>query len=361
MRGPSHSRRSSPKGSKISPTCAVIASKPALSEPMTPGGGGSACSSAFVGSITNQFYHARRFFANLFYSSCLIFDSDRDDRASCPLGYNAPVESVPRNFPPSNQVGVLAATVLISYALAHLVSGPGVLLTIQLPGFFFAYSLNLGTAMTLLAGGLMATGMDWLLRGHPHPPSGTTAEHWMLPTLTAVIIGIVLDILPSGSAWWIGLLIGAALLIIVLVAEYVTVDPGAPFYALAAAGLTALSYALFLLFVIALRLAAARLFLVVPTVFVASGLVTLRSLHLRLFERWEYPWAFAIGLVCAQVAAGLHYWPLAPVQFGLIVLGPLYALTSLASVLVEDMPLRGALREPAIILAGLWAAAALLR
>jgi hypothetical protein len=234
-------------------------------------------------------------------------------------------------------------------------------LAIQFPGFYFAYSLTLGTAMTLMAGGLMATGMDWLLRGHPGLQERRTIDHWMLPTLTALIIGIVLDILPRGPAWWIGLITGAVILVAVLVAEYITVDPGAPLYALAAAGLTALSYALFLLFVISLRLGAARLFLVVPAVFVAAGLVTLRTLHLRFSERWDFPWALGIGLVCAQAAAGLHYWPLSSLQFGLAVLAPLYALNALASALSEDVPVRSALREPGIILGGLWVAAVLLR
>ncbi|MFH1185630.1 MAG: hypothetical protein V1755_11435 [Chloroflexota bacterium] len=271
------------------------------------------------------------------------------------------MHEAPRYFPATNQVGVLAATVLLSYALTHLASGPGLTLSIQFPGFYFAYSLTLGTAMTLMAGGLTATGMDWLLQGHQGLQGRRSIEHWMLPTLTAVIIGIVLDILPSGPAWWIGLVTGAMILVAVVVAEYITVDPGAPLYALASAGLTALSYALFLLFVISLRLGAARLFLVVPAVFIASGLVALRTLHLRLSERWDYPWAFSIGLVCAQVAAGLHYWPLSSLQFGLAVLGPLYALTALASGLSEDIPVRSAVREPGFILGGLWAAAALLR
>jgi len=267
----------------------------------------------------------------------------------------------PRYLPASNQVGVLAATVLLCYALTHLASGPGLTLAIQFPGFYFAYSLTLGTAMTLMAGGLTASGMDWLLRGRGGLQGRRTVQHWMLPTLTALIIGIVLDILPSGPAWWTGLATGAVILVAVLVAEYVTVDPGAPLYALASAGLTALSYALFLLFVISLRLGAARLFLVVPAIFIAAGLVSLRTLHLRLGERWDYPWAFGIGLASAQVAAGLHYWPLSSLQFGLAILGPLYALTAFASALSEDLPVRSAIREPGIILGGLWVAAALLR
>jgi hypothetical protein len=271
------------------------------------------------------------------------------------------MQDAPRYVPASNQVGVLAATVLLSYALAHLTSGPGLTLAIQFPGFYFAYSLTLGTALTLMAGGLTATGMDWLLRGHPGLHGRRTIEHWMLPTLTAVLVGIVLDILPPGPAWWIGLVAGAVILVAVIVAEYIAVDPGAPLYALASAGLTALSYTLFLLFVISLRLGAARLFLVVPAVFMASGLVALRTLHLRLSERWEYPWALGIGLVCAQIAAGLHYWPLSSLQFGLAVLGPLYALTTLALALWEEVPVRTAVREPTLILGVLWAAAALLR
>ena len=115
-----------------------------------------------------------------------------------------------------------------------------------------------------------------------------------------------------------GLSVGAAILTSVMMAEYVAVDPGAPLYALASAGLIALSYALFLLFVIALRMSGLRLFLSVPAIFLAAGLVALRTFHLRLSGRWEFPWALGIGLISAQLAAGLHYWPLTPLQAGLV-------------------------------------------
>ena len=263
----------------------------------------------------------------------------------------------------------MTATVLLTYALTHLVSAPGITVSIQLPGFYFAYPLTLGTAMTLMAAGLTASGMDWLLRTHPSMnmlpswkilQSQRTVEHWLLPALTAFIIGVLLDILPSGPLWWAGFIVGALLLIAVFLSEYIAVDPGAPLYALASAGLTALSYALFLLFVIALRLGGARLFLVVPAILLAAGLVALRTLHLRLGGRWHFVWAFGIGLICAQLAAGLHYWPLSTLQFGLFLLGPLYALIALATNLGEDVPLRNAIAEPGVILGALWAAAILL-
>jgi hypothetical protein len=270
-------------------------------------------------------------------------------------------QSLRAALPASNQVGVVAASVLLTYALTHLVRAPAVTVGLQLPGFYFSYSLTLGTAMTIMAAGLTASGMDWLLRGHAGFGKQRTFEHWLLPTMTAFIIGALLDILPSEPAWWTGLVAGALILLAVLVAEYVAVDPGAPMYSLASAGLVALAYALFLLFAIALRIGGARLFLVMPAVFLSSALVALRILHLRLSGRWELPWALGIGMISTQLAAGLHYWPLSPLQFGLAVLGPLYALTALAFSLGEDIPVRAALTEPALILGGLWAAAAWLR
>lgn len=265
-----------------------------------------------------------------------------------------------RTLPDANRLGVLAAAVLLTYALTRLISTPGLTLAIQLPGFYLSYPLTLGTAMTIMAAGLTATGMDWLLRSHPAFHGRSTLEHWLLPALTAFIIGVLLDSLPSGAVWWIGLAVGGVLLVSVFLAEYVAVDPGGPTYGLAAAGLIALSYTLFLLFIIALQIAGARLFLNLPAVALSGGLVSLRTLHLRL-GRWNFPWAIGVSIVSTQLAAALHYWPLTPLQTGLILLGPLYGLTALAYSLSQDVPLRSAFAEPAIILGGLWAAAVFLR
>ena len=264
-------------------------------------------------------------------------------------------------LPDSDRIGVLTATVLMTYALTRLVNTPGLTLTLQLPGFYFAYPLTLTTAMTVMAAGLTATGMDWLLRGHPSLGGRRTLEHWLLPTLTAFMIGAPLSILPAGMLWWVGFAISAAILVAVFVAEYITVDPASPSYGIASAGLTSLSYGIFLIFAISLRTAGVRLFLLVPLILAAAGLVCLRSLHLRISGRWNFPWAAGTGILCAQIAAGLHYWPLTALQFGLVLLGPLYALTALAASLSEDIPLRRAAVEPGVIVAIAWGAAIFLR
>jgi hypothetical protein len=265
-----------------------------------------------------------------------------------------------RYLPDSNRIGVLLAAVLLAFALTRLIQAPRFTLELQLPGFYFAFPFGLGAVTILLAAGLSATGMDWLLHDHPSLAGKRTVEHWLLPTLATVIIGLPLAILPPGSAWWIGFAVGGLLLALVFLAEYIVVEPSAPYYALATAGLTALSYAVYLILTTALRFNGARLFLLFPALFLVAGLVTLRTLRLRVGGRWQYSWAIGAALACAQVAAGLHYWPLSPVQYGLALLGPLYALSTLTGSLLEDVPLRRAALEPLIALGLAWGTAAFL-
>ena len=259
-----------------------------------------------------------------------------------------------RYLPDTNRVGVLTAAVLLAYALTRLIQTPEFTVELQLPGFYFAYPLSLNTIMIVMAAGLTTTGMDWLLRSHPSLGERRTVEHWLLPTLATFIIGIPLTILPPGNIWWIGFGIGGLLLVLVFLAEYIVVEPSAPNYAVASAGITALSYAVYLILTTAMRFSGVRLFLMAPALFASAGLVSLRTLHLRVSQKWEFSWALGIALVCTQIGAGLHYWPVSPVQFGLVLLGPLYALSTLTGNLLDGIPLRRAMVEPLIALGLSW-------
>lgn len=260
-------------------------------------------------------------------------------------------------LPSADRLGVLIASVLLAFALTRLIQSPRFTLTIALPGFYFAYPVTLGTAMSILTAALSATGMNWLTRDHPASEQKSNIEHIMLPTLTTFVIGAPLALLPNGASWWAGFSFAAILLVIVFLAEYITVDPSAPSYGLARAGLTALAYALFLILASSLRYSGARMFLLVPAIFIVAALISLRILHLDGTDRWDFPWAIGIGLVCAQVGAGLHYWPLTPIQFGLALTGPLYALTMLSTSIAEEIPLRRAAVGPAVIIGLAWTSA----
>lgn len=260
-------------------------------------------------------------------------------------------------FPSADRMGMLIASVLLTFALTRLFESPGLTLSISLPGFYYAIPLTLGSFMTLFAAALTAAGMDWVTRDHPAAGKRSNLEHLLLPTLTAFVMGTPLNLLTDSPAWWSGFILGAALLTAVCIAEYISIDPSSPSYGFARAGLTAVAYALFLVLLTSLRFSGARMILVIPSIFLVAGLISLRILHLDGEDRWDFPWAFGIGLVCAQIGAGLQYWPLSPVQFGLVLTGPLYALTMLSISLAENTPFRRAVISPAVVVGVAWVTA----
>jgi hypothetical protein len=115
-------------------------------------------------------------------------------------------------LPSANRLGILIASILLTFALTRIVQSPRFTLTITLPGFYFAYPLTLGSGMTLLAAALTATGMDWLTREHPTLGPKPNFEHLMLPTLTTFVIGAPLALLQNGTVWWVGFAFSAILL-----------------------------------------------------------------------------------------------------------------------------------------------------
>jgi hypothetical protein len=254
-------------------------------------------------------------------------------------------------LPSADKLSVLAAIILLAYALTPFVDLPARDFPIELPYFFLSIEFNVQTLVAFLVAALTASGADWLLRDHPLIGDKPTIQHWLLPSLTSLVIGVPLFQLPFGLMWWAFFAVGGVLLMLVLVAEYIVVYPGDIRYPPASAGLTAVSFALFLTLAIVLHSAGTRLFFILPALILAGGLVSLRTLRLRSPTRWKLLEALVTALVLGQIAAALHYWPLNPVTFGLGVLGPAYALTTLVSALDEGDTLKQALLEPGIVLA----------
>lgn len=262
-------------------------------------------------------------------------------------------------YPSAERMGVLTASILLTFALSRLVSSPRLTLSIALPGFYFALPLTLGAGMTLLAALLSATGMNWLLGASFGAKA--RAEHWMLPALTTLVLGAFLALLPGIAAWLPGIAFGGVLLLGVFLAEHIAAEPSAPAYGIARAGLTALGRVLFLIAAAALRFASMRMFLLAPALFLAAFFISLRILRLEDSERWNFGWAAGIGIVCMQIGAGLHYWNLTPIQFAVALAGPFYALTLLFANLAETMPPRRAAFGPALMVLLAWGAAFFLK
>jgi hypothetical protein len=173
--------------------------------------------------------------------------------------YNALVKAI-RSFPDSNRFSVLSAATLLSFALTQVIEPSPYTVHVQWLGKSFSMVFHLHAVLVFLAAALTATGMDWLLRGHPSFKEGTRSfEHWILPAMTALILGISLAFSPAGAQWWAAFGVGGVLLTMVFWAEYVALEPADPAYPFATAGLIALSFAIFLILTVILRYAEVNL------------------------------------------------------------------------------------------------------
>jgi hypothetical protein len=144
---------------------------------------------------------------------------------------------------------------------------------------------------------------------------------------------LAIEQLPFGVLWWTGALISSVLLMLVLIAEYVVLDPSNPYYIPAEMGITSLSIVFFLILAISIHTAEIRLFYRVPLLSVAAALVYIRVIHLRQKGTWAITQGSVSFLLIGEIAAGLHYWPMQSINFGIALTGPLYALIEISDIL----------------------------
>ena len=262
--------------------------------------------------------------------------------------------STSRFTPNLDRISTLSATILLAYSLSGLIRIPARQISTQLPGFYFEIQINFQTIVSFLVAALAASGTDWLLREHPNAKNQPLFQHLLIPALMAWVIGIPLYQQAGGIFWWIGLMLGGGALILVLVAEYIVVDPDDARYPLASIGLSVIAYTLFFLLAVTLRANQLRLFLIVPALTLAIALINLRILYLRLRRQWNLVPAALPTLIIAELTIVAHYLPLSPVAFGLFLLGPAYGLINLVSNLDYGKPWKPALSDTLIILCVFW-------
>ncbi len=257
------------------------------------------------------------------------------------------------HLPDLNRLSVLVAVILLAYALIPFVNLPERGLSLQLPGFFIVFRLTFSALVSAIAAVLAATGTAWLFHDHPHFRDRRTRIFWLLPALIAWAVGTTLGTLAAGPEWWAVFALGAILLVLVLLAEYIVLDDYDIRHAQASIGLTAVSFGLYLILAIAARAAGLRLYEILAMLVPSMALLSLRTLFLRLNGHWCVAWAVGISLFVGQLVIGLHYFPTPPLRFALLLVGPAYAATSLAGGIEEGQPLRRVWLEPAIMLVAL--------
>jgi hypothetical protein len=270
-------------------------------------------------------------------------------------------EAERQSLPNTDRLSVLTASILLAYAVLPFIQLPDRVLSLSMFGALFNYTINFSTILTIISAALAAAGTDWLLRDHPRLAGQRTYQHLLIPAFTAWVIGAPLSASQVGLQWWGVFGFGSLLLVLVLVSEYIAVDPYDTRHGPASVALIAVSYALFLILIITLVGAGMRLYLMLPALVLAAFLITLRSLYLRLNGRWSVGWSAAVALVVGQVITALHYLPVSPLRFGLMVVGLAYALASLAGSVEERRAGRSLWLEPLLMISVLWGLAIFLR
>lgn len=267
------------------------------------------------------------------------------------------MDSTNRRLPNTDRISVLAGTILLAYLLTPYVNLPAISFNFTLAGVILPVVLDFRTLVSVLVAALTAAGADWLVRAHPAFAGRITFQHWLLPALTAWVIGSVLFTIPFNPLWWLALGVGGVVLMMVLVAEYIVVDHRDARYPLASAGLSALAFGLFLALTITLDTAGVRLFIRIPFIAGAAGLVTLRVLHLRLSGKWAIWESVVMMLITAQLVAVFQYWPISSASYGLLLLTPLYCGVNFIALIEQNLSLRRSVLEPLIIGAAMLGAA----
>lgn len=254
-----------------------------------------------------------------------------------------------KHTPDLDHLSVIAALILLAYSTTSFISFPTKSIELQLPGFLLVVNINFITIIALVVAVLAAAGVDWLISGHPHRSEKKRWQHWLVPSFTAVAIGIPLGSIEVSPAWWVVFGLGGLLLTGVFVAEYISVDAYDMRYSFAVMALTVVSYALFLIMVFAITGAGFRLYTLLAALIPTTFLITARTLYLRLGGNWRLAWAAGITLIITQLGAALFYLPLRPLQYSLILLGLLYGLVNLAFAIEDKRPVQTLWIEPAIM------------
>ncbi len=265
-----------------------------------------------------------------------------------------------RSLPNRERLSAVMAMILLSYVAARFVQLPGQILALDLAGIYLPLQININTALAILVAGLTAAGADWLIQAEA-ADDRSRFRHWLLPAMTAWVLGLMLANLPFNAEWWLAFGFCALLLLAVILAEFATSSPDNRFYAISTQALTFLTFGLFLILAITTRAVALRLYLALPAV--ALGVLTAASRLqlLRPAQSWQPLPVAASAFVCIQIAAAIHYLPVSPLGYGLALLGLLYALNHYWLGLSSGDEMTQTLREALIPLGVFWLLAFFLR
>ncbi len=234
---------------------------------------------------------------------------------------------------------------------------------IALFGFSFGVSLNAMEILIPLAAVIADLGIFYALSTRLPVEKNQIMFHLFLPFAVTLTIGFTLRNIGSSITGWILLFVTGLLLYLVLRFEYIACDPSSGNRPLSLIVLDSLCYAVFLLFIIALRANVSRLIITIPAVFLVCFVVSLKIYSSHIIK-WNILLLSAVtGIIMCFADIGLHYWPINIVSYGSLMFIWYYSFTSLMIGADREEPIKKCLLRilPALLPAAFVLAYSLIR
>jgi len=245
----------------------------------------------------------------------------------------SPYREDERRMPHSGQLGTTISLVMLGLVLAAVAVLPGRELAFTVLGSQLTVPLSQLTQLATVMIGLACSGADKVIGAHPLNRRRSPAYSAAFWTLPAVLMVACLYLVRE-LAWWgfrIGFVLGSgALLAVVIMAQYHTVDRNDPRIREARLALNVLAYALAVFFFVVIYGTRLRSVLSATGVLVVSGALAtelLRTPREDVRRTWLY--AGVIAMVMGEATWVLNYVAMESRAGGGLLLVLFYTLTGL--------------------------------
>ncbi|MEL7625749.1 MAG: hypothetical protein AAGU15_02695 [Anaerolineaceae bacterium] len=230
-----------------------------------------------------------------------------------------------------NRFSILLAFLALGFALVYLLPTENDTATGNILGIQF--ELSFYNFIPFLLAMLTVVGTVWVFSVHPIWKRERLSffrliPHLMLPFIATLILAIVLRQSARSPIWWVVFLTGYTIITLLLRAEYVLIE-GAGINSLGYSVLViSAAFGLFLLLTIALKNSNVRMIAQFLLIFFSALFVSFRLLSLQEGNKDPILKALLASMMVVQLSVALHYVFIPPVQYGLLLTGLLYSLSS---------------------------------
>jgi hypothetical protein len=251
------------------------------------------------------------------------------------------------------RASVVATLIVLGLILATFLQFPTWTYDLKVLGSPLTISITQTALIAALLVGITCAGTDAIVRSHPTArriEARYSFVTWTLPALTVLLATVLLPQAPTHLYQLAGYILTGLILILVISAEYYTVDPTDSRYLVARLSLNGWAYLLALVLFVLIYSAKARSLISATGVALVSTLLALEFLRSagRGFGRTALYAAIA-GLCTGEIVWAMNYWRISGVTGGLILLLGFYVATGLANQQLQGRLGRRVLIEYAVV------------